>query len=113
MLGFSMHWIYAHMIGDYILQNDWMARNKKFNSLICFVHVFTYMIPFIFTDLNPLQLILIATQHYIQDRTIIIAWFFKVTKKYQGMSGTDLFWANVITDNVVHILFMALIDYYL
>jgi hypothetical protein len=113
MLGFSMHWIYAHLIGDYLLQNDWMARNKKSNSIACLVHVLTYMIPFLFTDFNLLQLVLIALQHYIQDRTTLIAWFFKVTHKYQGMTGTDLFWANVITDNVVHILFMALIDYIL
>lgn len=24
-----MHWIYAHLIGDYLLQNDYIARGKK------------------------------------------------------------------------------------
>ena len=29
-----MHWIYAHLIGDYILQNDWLAEGKK--RVCCF-----------------------------------------------------------------------------
>lgn len=24
-----MHWIFAHLIGDYLIQNDWMALHKK------------------------------------------------------------------------------------
>ena len=33
-----MHWIYAHLIGDYIIQNDWMAQHKKDSSFRCDVH---------------------------------------------------------------------------
>lgn len=29
-----MHWIFAHLIGDYIFQNDWMAMNKKVQAFI-------------------------------------------------------------------------------
>jgi len=65
MIGFTLPWIYAHLIGDYLIQNDWMALNKKKNSWICLVHVLTYMIPFLFTSINPLGLFLIAAQHYI------------------------------------------------
>ncbi len=34
-----MHWIYAHLIGDYLLQNDWMAKGKKQKSWICAIHI--------------------------------------------------------------------------
>jgi hypothetical protein len=29
MIGLNLPWILAHLIGDYLLQNDWMAENKK------------------------------------------------------------------------------------
>ena len=110
MIGFNLHWIYAHLIGDYLLQNDWMAENKKQNSLICLVHVITYMIPFVFTQLNWIQLLLIAIQHYIQDRTNLVAWFCKTTHKFQD--DCSRFEGHVIVDNVIHILWMAMVANY-
>ncbi len=110
MIGFNLHWIYAHLIGDYLLQNDWMATNKKQNSLICLVHIIIYMIPFLFTQLNWIQLILIAVQHYMQDRTNFVAWFCKMTKKFQGDSSETF--GHVIVDNVFHILWMAMVVHY-
>lgn len=105
-----MHWIYAHLIGDYLLQNDWMAGNKKNNSWICLVHIITYMIPFLLTDLNWIQLLLIVAQHYIQDRTHFVAWFCRVTNKFQ--MDFNKFWGHVIVDNVIHILWMAAVAHY-
>lgn len=105
-----MHWIYAHLIGDYLFQNDWMAGSKKKNSWICLVHIITYMIPFLLTDLNWLQLLLIAAQHYIQDRTHFVAWFCRMTNKFQ--MDFNKFWGHVIVDNVIHILWMAAVAHY-
>ena len=110
MIGFNLHWIYAHLIGDFLLQNDWMAGNKKKNSLICMVHIITYMIPFLFTDLNWIQLLLIATQHYMQDRTRFVAWFCRTTNKFQD--GHSRFVGHLIVDNVIHILWMAMVANY-
>jgi predicted hotdog family 3-hydroxylacyl-ACP dehydratase len=107
MIGFNLHWIYAHLIGDFLLQNDWMAANKKKNSMVCMVHVITYMIPFVFTAFNWQQLLLIAVQHYIQDRTNFVAWFCKLTKKFQDKSNQSL--GYIIVDNVFHILWVAMI----
>ena len=105
-----MHWIYAHLIGDYLRQNDWMASNKKENSWICLVHIIIYMIPFLLTDLNWFQLFLIAIQHYIQDRTHFVAWFCRVTNKFQ--MDFNKFWGYVIVDNIIHILWMAAVTHY-
>ena len=74
------------------------------------VHVFTYMIPFIFTELNWVQLLLIAVQHYIQDRTNFVAWFCRTTKKFQNASNQ--FAGFAIVDNVIHILWMAMVAHY-
>jgi hypothetical protein len=114
MLGFNFHWIYAHLIGDYIVQNDWMAGNKKnkgaYGTKACLIHVITYMIPFLFTSLTALQLILIGSQHYIQDRTFFVSWFCRITGKFQN--DFNRFWGHVIVDNVFHIVFMMLIVKY-
>ena len=39
--------ILCHMLGDYIIQSDWMAQNKTKRNLPAIVHAFTYSIPFI------------------------------------------------------------------
>lgn len=39
--------IAAHMLGDYILQNDWMAANKFKSAWVRTVHVFCYCLPFV------------------------------------------------------------------
>ncbi len=37
----------AHLVGDFILQNEWMASNKKHRSFACLVHVLVYLLPFL------------------------------------------------------------------
>ena len=104
-----MHWIYAHLIGDYLLQNDWMALNKKKSSWHCFVHVLAYMIPFMFCELNFIQLALIAVQHFLIDRTNFVLWF--MTAKGQGNFATGVCfpWSQIVVDNVLHILWIAFV----
>lgn len=104
-----MHWIYAHLIGDYLLQTDWMAKNKKFNSYNCFVHVLTYLIPFLFCELQVWQIIAIGIQHFIQDRTNFIIYFMKLKGSKEFATGIWAPWSIIVTDNIIHILFIAFI----
>ena len=104
-----MHWIYAHLIGDYLIQNDWMALNKKKSSWVCFVHIITYLIPFCFTGLFWWQIVLIGLQHYIQDRTQFVMWFMKVKGSEGFSTGPCAPWSFIVVDNILHILFMALV----
>jgi hypothetical protein len=71
----------AHLVGDFILQNDWMARNKKTSSWVCLVHVLVYMLPFLLCSLSWWQLLSIAAQHFAQDRTAFIFWWLRVWKR--------------------------------
>lgn len=104
-----MHWIFAHLIGDYLIQNDWMAKGKKTSSWICFIHVFTYMLPFLFVGATWWQLLAIGTQHFVQDRTHIVKWFFDVTGKSRFGEPPMAPWSLVLVDNIFHILFIALV----
>lgn len=104
-----MHWIYAHLIGDYLLQSDWMAQGKKKSWFIAMVHVITYMIPFFFTGASFYQLSLIAVQHLIQDRTNFIIWLMKVKGSAKFAEPPMAPWSIIITDNIIHILFIAFV----
>ena len=104
-----MHWIYAHLIGDYLLQNDWMASGKKKNSWICTVHIVTYMLPFLFCGFSWLQLLLIAVQHWIQDRTNIVVYFMQVAGKKEFTQSPMAPWSIIVVDNIFHILWIALV----
>ena len=102
-----MHWIYAHLIGDYLLQNDWMALNKKKSSWPCLVHAAVYVVPFLFTGLLLWQIVLIGVQHFLQDRTQFVVWLMKVKGSEKFGTGPCAPWSIIVTDNILHILFMA------
>jgi len=105
--------VFAHLIGDYILQNDWMAQNKKKSSWACLTHVLFYSLPFIFFGI-PLWIVgLIALQHFLQDRTNFVIWF-------MNAKGSALFseppmapWSIIVTDNILHLLFLGICNYWL
>lgn len=54
----------AHMIGDYFIQNDWMALEKTKHWWPAVIHGITYTIPFI-----PVVLVLQPTGHSILGLT--------------------------------------------
>ena len=63
--------IIAHLIGDFLLQNDWMQAKSR-SSAVCSVHVACYSIPFLVlvaAGALPLwTLLAILAQHWAQDR---------------------------------------------
>jgi hypothetical protein len=97
----------AHLIGDYLLQTDRMAIGKKKSSWICLVHVLTYLIPFIFTPLVWWKLALIGLQHFLQDRWNFVPWFMCVKGSGQFTLPPCGPWSVIVTDNILHILFIA------
>ena len=97
----------AHLIGDYLMQNDWMALNKKKNTWACLAHVVTYMIPFLLTPLAIWQILLIGLQHYLIDRTQFVMWFMKVKGSEKFATGPCSPWSIIVVDNILHILFIA------
>jgi len=104
-----------HLLGDYIVQNDWMALNKKLKSLkgelACQVHCITYSLPFLFIA-SPIQVVLIYASHYLLDRFNFVGHFLKLRN---GAENTDNFgfgkdrpfaitiWLYIITDNCFHL----------
>lgn len=101
--------IYAHLIGDYLLQTDKMAEGKKRSSWICLLHVLTYMIPFLWCNLSVCQFLLIGIQHFLQDHTTFIVWFMHIKGSTKFTEPPMAPWSIIVTDNIVHILWIALV----
>lgn len=100
--------ILAHLIGDYLLQNDWMATRKRSSSLACLLHVFFYTSSFVLviesmTGWPWWAYVLIAVGHYPFDR-------YGLARKYMAWNDQGSFadnlgpWSVIIVDNTFHLL---------
>ena len=101
-----MHPFVAHLIGDFILQNEWMAVEKKRQSLACLVYVAVYLLPFLWCDLRWWQIGLIGLQHFAQDRTPFILWWMRAWKRVPRE-----YWGEIplYVDQSFHIFWIQLV----
>jgi len=106
-----MNYVLAHLVGDFLIQNDWMAKGKKTSNWICLLHAVTYTIPFWFCGLLWWQIGAIMVQHFYQDRWNFVGWFMKVTgKREDGFLGPPMApWSIIVTDNILHLLWIAFV----
>lgn len=58
----------CHLIGDYVLQSDYMANDKTKKSVAALAHVVTYTLPFLFITWSPAALAVILVSHFVIDR---------------------------------------------
>ena len=59
--------IFCHMIGDYVMQTDYMSREKGKNLWVLFVHCVCYCVPFYVCFGLRWQLAVIFVTHLIID----------------------------------------------
>lgn len=98
-----MGYLVAHLVGDFLLQDDWMAQNKKRSSFACTVHVVVYMLPFLLLGLSWWQLTLIAIQHWAQDRSGFVMWYMKVAGKSDFAEPPFAPWSIFVVDATFHL----------
>lgn len=85
----------GHFVGDYLLQNQWMALNKSkpgwIGFLACTLHVvlYTASVEYIASVYNPLALALIFIPHWLIDRFSLAKPFLKWKNGGRGMD--DIF----------------------
>lgn len=121
---FTADQLVAHLVGDYIIQSDWMANEKRKRSLAAGVHAVTYTLPFLFLTLNPWALAIIAGTHFLIDRFGLaryVVWLKNVpypgSKPWRECTATGYpderpawlaVWLLIIADNTLHIICNAL-----
>lgn len=65
---FTMDALIAHLVGDYVLQSDWMATEKVKQSVAAAAHALTYTLPFLLITHSLAALAVIAGTHFVIDR---------------------------------------------
>lgn len=57
----------CHLVGDYLLQSDWMASKKTTSWWPAFCHAVMYTLPFLFLTRSWKALLFIAGTHFVID----------------------------------------------
>lgn len=114
--------IVAHLVGDYIIQSDWMANEKTKRSVAALAHAVTYTLPFLFLTQNVVALAIIAGTHFVIDRWRLARYvvYFKnfLAPQSYWFAWDDCFatgyhkdrpawlavWLLIIADNTMHLI---------
>jgi len=120
---FSADQLVAHAIGDYVLQNHWMALRKTSSSAVALVHAVCYTLPFALFFGLSWALVPICLTHAVIDRFRLarlwvdafgigqITGVARLLPGSQGLTGAPPFlavWLLIIVDNVAHVACNAL-----
>lgn len=106
-----------HFVGDYLLQNDWMAQQKTKDWFACTVHCVLYTLPFTFILWESPWIWLIFITHYFIDRYRLAQYWIRfVNWKWDGnnFGYSDekpqwmSVWLLIIVDNTFHIIFNSI-----
>lgn len=113
--------ILAHLVGDYILQTDYMAQEKTRRWTPAILHGITYTLPFLFITQSPVALLIICVTHIIIDRFRLAKYLvylknqiapkrfrYKFGESSSGYAKTVPDWMGVwlmiVADNTLHLL---------
>lgn len=114
-----MEQLLLHLIGDYVTQTDWMARNKRDQMSVAALHALVYSLPFLLLSPSWLAMFVIFSTHALIDRYrmaryVIFAknkltqpslkWADSSTTGYhKDMPPWLAFWLLMIVDNTMHL----------
>ena len=112
-----------HLIGDYLLQSDWMALNKTKCSKAAAAHALTYSLPFLILDPSAVAFAVICITHFFIDRFRLARYVVyaknlilgpkKYWHKWEDCKETGYhkdvpqwlsLWLLVASDNTIHLL---------
>lgn len=114
--------VLAHLVGDYLIQSDWMAAEKTQRWWPAIAHGLTYGLPFVLVTQSPAALAVIVGTHVVIDRFRLarhVCWVknFLAPRGYnrpwRECSATGYgpdkpvwmaVWLMIIADNTMHLL---------
>ena len=99
-----MEQLLCHLLGDYLLQNSWMALNKSKRWLPAIVHVSIYTSVFLLLTTNPWALAVIGGTHLLIDRFQLPKYWFNFVRGKEESPEWFLMWLYVIQDNSIHLI---------
>lgn len=85
-----MEQLIAHLFGDYILQNHWMAQNKVKSWFPALVHATLYTLPFLLITQSHEAIGVIWGSHLIIDRFRLARFW----QEWYGVGCSGRFWVS-------------------
>jgi hypothetical protein len=87
MLELFIRMMLGHFVGDYLLQNQWMATRKSQKGwpghFACTIHVALYTLAVaLFIGWHPLMLTVIAVPHWVIDRWSLAIYWLRLKNGY-------------------------------
>lgn len=100
--------IVAHLVGDWLLQNEWMAVNKiKIRSVAGPVHALIHFLLLLLVWGLPVAALTVAFLHWLIDLRFVLAWWRKTFRQTtEGDMGVHV---AIWGDQVLHILVLAVV----
>lgn len=114
----------GHLVGDYLLQNEWMAQNKSNNdftgwfSAIVHCVIYTLAVCLIMWNFDPLWMGAVFVSHFFIDKFAFGYWYLKHIKGLDTYSYKMVYLSELragfnaviytVTDNTMHLLLMWL-----
>lgn len=114
-----MEQLLLHLVGDYVTQTDWMAREKTKRNTAALAHAVVYTIPFVLLTQSLAALWVICFTHFVIDRYrlaryVVFAknWITDRSLKWADCSATGYpasapawlsVWLLIIADNTLHL----------
>ena len=114
-----MEQLILHLLGDYVTQSDWMARNKAKAILPALCHAMAYSSPFLLIG-SPLAVLFIFASHLLMDSYGLARYLVwvrnwvgpgyhpwaecSVTGSHRNMPEWRALWLLIAADNTVHLM---------
>lgn len=110
--------IIGHVVGDYLLQNDWIATEKKKRTSVCLLHCALYGLATFLCLLptaapaGPVAAI-VAALHFPIDRTGFVARYMRWFGQREFSKPPLAPWSVILVDNSFHlaILWAVLVSF--
>lgn len=103
----------AHLVGDYLFQTEWMAKNKAnhWGALLVHCSVYTAIITlfaflFIPEGISIWGVVIVFVTHVLLDRQKFVTfWYRHIMQVKDDRSG----WLKIIIDQTFHLIVLAVV----
>jgi hypothetical protein len=109
MIGFEM--LLGHLVGDYVIQNTYMATRKTKESLPCLVHCICYtfaIFALCWAWFPWWGYLVVFGLHFPIDRWRLATWWMEhgpIDQKLFASQGAPFWpWSVIMVDNIWHLL---------
>lgn len=107
--------VLGHLVGDYLLQNSWMAMNKanKWIPLLvhCLIYTLSIVVAMLFGDftLSWIVIAIVFVSHVFLDKRFFVVWW---VRTIMGVKNPEGNWLVIMVDQVFHLLVLGCIAHF-